>query len=241
MTIGGMRLRKGVSSINLSKLFNTGRYLTVSDIKDSYSYLGILNKNYKIYNINSLLSSKIERGKDIPDYLFDFIAEEGEVLGIANLFNNQPLYIIFKSLVSKTFLTVGDYRQIPYGIKDFINFRFGSPIILVEGIKDRDSLSSIYPYVLSVNTAGSSVFMREVLLTFTNNFILAYDNDESGNRANNYDRKVLVNKGCKVNILRHLPKIKDCGTLTDLRVKGLSYDYEYLKEYYINNINILTK
>ena len=64
--------------ITMETIFNLGRPLTSSDVRDSYTKIAVdwNLSNYRIYSIQGLVSNKIRRGEDIPDYLYDFIGEQ---------------------------------------------------------------------------------------------------------------------------------------------------------------------
>lgn len=223
-------------------MYNASRPLGVSDIRDAYSLIGAkYNQDaYRIYDVGSLIRAGIKRDQDVSSYIFDFIGEQGEVLGISNIVNGRVLFTKFKSLKEKKFLTYGPVRQIPYGLGDMKNFKYGDYIVLVEGEKDRDSLRMCYPYVCSVGTSGTGTVMREVLLTMTNRFVLYYDNDEAGQKSIWRDRKFFLSRNCQVEIGKHLEGVKDSGTIADYLYQGREYDYEYLKAYYTLQLQSLT-
>lgn len=224
---------------HMEKLYEKGVPLKAENVCDPYTNWAFANKleNYKIYNLASLIGGerKLQRGVDVPDYCFDFIAEQEECLGIANVVNGKVDYIIMKSLKEKKFLTCGDKRSVPYGIGTFKNFQFGDWLVIVEGLKDRDTLSVVYPNVIATQTAGMGSLLKEIVLSLTNRFILMYDNaslDEAGKKAFYRDRKFLESNNCQVVWGNHPDGVKDTGEIADALYKSDWYQSEYLKSYY---------
>lgn len=219
--------------VNINNLFSRGKPLTASDCVDRYTTFAFNHQltNYRMFTLESLIKSPpLVKGSDIPDYLFDLIAED-KVLGIANMVDDQALYIIFRSLKEKKFFTFGLKRPVPYGIKDFHNFQYGDPIVVVEGLKDRDAMSLIYPYTIASQTAGIGLIQYEILKTLTNNIILCFDDDESGRKAMARESRKL-SKDFTVHLMKHPQGVKDSGTMADLEVDGNFFDLEFLKTWY---------
>lgn len=101
-----------------------------------------------------------------------------------------------------------------YGLYDFEDFEFGDqPLILTEGVKDALVLKTLYPYTLSLNTAGLTISSFQFIKALTNNFILIYDNDKPGIEATERDKETLKNEGCKV--ISIIPNFKDVGKYID--------------------------
>lgn len=222
--------------LRMDEMYKRGKIITPKDITDAYTNLAYERKlsNYRMFTVQDLISgeNKIRRGKDIPDYLFDFIGEQGKVLGIGNEINGVVHSIKFKSMKEKKFLTVGEKRSLPYGIGNLPSFKYGNWLILVEGEKDRDSLAEVYPYVVCTSTAGAGVIMKEILLSLTNRFILYYDNDETGRKAVYREKKFFEEHKCQVVIGEHPPECHDPGTLADTLFKHDSFNHDFYKSFY---------
>lgn len=227
--------------MNMDALFQYGTVLSSKDIVDQYTFLAVYYKldNYRLFTLDSILKSKVTRN-DIPEYVFDFIADHGQVLGIANRFNNKVDYIIFKSLTEKKFLTAGSARALPYGVGSFSQFHYGDWIVVVEGLKDCDAMSQIYPNTVATQTAGMGTVLREVLTSMTNRFILFYDQDESGEKAYKRDFYKLRDLGCQVVKGQHPYGTKDSGEIVDTLYKGDSFQAQYLEEFYRSQITAIT-
>ena len=88
------------------------------------------------------------------------------------------------------------------------------PLIVCEGSKDCLMLKRIYPYVLSTNTSSLGL-NAPVLRNITNQFLLAYDNDEAGIDGIKRDKKILRNTGAYVESLKLHEGFKDCADYLD--------------------------
>lgn len=205
--------------------------MPVRNIVDVYTYLSSVYNlgNYRIVNLSSVLGLK-----DVPTYILKFISEENQCLGIFDSVN--PNYCILRSLKDKRFVTVGSCTQIPYGMRLFDNFKYGDLLVVVEGLKDRDSLAQIYPYTIAAQSSSLSIIAKKILELVTNNILLLYDNDDAGNKGSYRDMRyfsqnISINKG------RHPLGVKDCGTMVDILYRNNdTYTNSIYKEYYKNLI-----
>jgi hypothetical protein len=93
-----------------------------------------------------------------------------------------------------------------YGWLEFNTFRQNYPIVLTEGIKDALVIKQIYPYTLSLLTAGMTSTMLKIIRTFTDKVILCYDSDKAGHGATTRDIKSLIDVGAKVKSVKYLAK-----------------------------------
>ena len=75
-------------------------------------------------------------------------------------------------------------------------------------------LKQIYPYVLANNTSSMGV-NAQVLRNISNKFLLAYDNDESGQEGIKRDKRTLRNLGAYVESLQLHDGFKDCADYLD--------------------------
>lgn len=222
----------------LTKLFNIGRPIDKLNKSNKYLYFAYKYKfnNYKLISSGELLI----RGKDlnIPDYVKQFISIHKEALMIANIFNNQVVSIIFRTIKDeKEFIKLGYSKSLFYGLGDLDkSFKYGDPILLVEGNLDRDRMSLIYKNTLGITTSSISTSQYQLLENLTNNFILMLDNDEAGIKGSKNTFYKLKDLG-RVKILKHEPHLKDAGDLIDLEIRN-DYNLNYIIDYY--KMQILT-
>lgn len=222
----------------LTKLFNIGRPIDKLNKSNKYLYFAYKYKfnNYKLISSGELLI----RGKDlnIPDYVKQFISIHKEALMIANIFNNQVVSIIFRTIKDeKEFIKLGYSKSLFYGLGDLDkSFKYGDPILLVEGNLDRDRMSLIYKNTLGITTSSISTSQYQLLENLTNNFILMLDNDEAGIKGSKNTFYKLKDLG-RVKILKHEPHLKDAGDLIDLEIRN-DYNLNYILNYY--KMQILT-
>ena len=88
------------------------------------------------------------------------------------------------------------------------------PIIVCEGSKDCLMLKKVYPYTLANNTSSMGV-NAQILRNISNKFLLAYDNDQSGQEGIERDKSTLRNLGAYVESLQLHDGYKDCADYLD--------------------------
>lgn len=99
-----------IAFMAMQGLYARGRVLIPADVHDAYTYAGVFYgcTNYRILNLGSLLKAPpVRRGADLSEFVHNFIAESGEVLGVGNKVNGVVHFMVLKSLNEKNFLTIG--------------------------------------------------------------------------------------------------------------------------------------
>ena len=215
---------------NLKNMFNLGRLIT-EDSSFPYIHLAYKTKrqNYRLISSGELFVRG--RNLQIPDYLYQFMNFHNEALMIANIVDNKVLSIVFRSIdKNKEFMKIGTTKSTFYGLGELSeNFRYGIPILLVEGHLDRDMMTTIYPNTLAIMTNQLSKSQVEILRLLTNKFILMLDNDEAGLKGQKIAKYQL--KGCKILELKHDCYLKDAGDLVKLELTNkIKYD-EIIENY----------
>jgi len=99
--------------------------------------------------------------------------------------------------------------QLLYGFHTFKNFVYGQKIILVEGAKDAEFLSSFYPFTLAMLTDSLSVDGIKILKMLTNRVVLGLDNDPAGKRMRFVLRKRLTE--ARISVSEIIPDLQDWG------------------------------
>lgn len=202
---------------NLKKLFNLGRLI---DTDDTFPYKHFAFKhnksNYRLITSGELFI----RGKDldIPNFVYQFMNFHSEAIMIANIIHNKVISIVFRSTdKNKEFIKLGTTKSTFYGLGDLSdNFRYGEPILLVEGHLDRDMMATIYPNTLGIMTNHLSSSQIEILSYLTNKIILMFDNDEAGKLGQKNAKYRL--KNFKIMELKSYPNLKDAGDLVKLDI-----------------------
>ena len=221
---------------NLKKIFELGRVIE-SDSSNPYIHTAYKLKleNYRIITDGELLVNGLKL--DVPTYMKEFLRFHKKSLMIANIINDKIISIVLRSIdTKKEFQKIGVSKNMLYGLGQLDeNFKFGQPIILVEGHLDRDVMSELYPNVLAITTNKISNTQRDILKNLTNNFILMLDNDEAGQQGIKDAYSKL--KGCKITELKHEGKLKDAGDLAKLELSNHS-EYEWVVEHYKNKIEL---
>lgn len=215
---------------NLRKIFELGRPITEDNtfpyIHFAYKYK---KSNYRIITSGELLVRGINL--DIPQFVIQFITFHNEAIMIANIVADKVLSIVFRSTdQNKEFMKLGTTKSTFYGLGELSSdFRYGMPILLVEGHLDRDIMATIYPNTLGVMTSHLSRSQVELLTGLTNNFILMLDNDEAGREGTKHAKYVL--RGNKIYIMKHDPSLKDAGDLVKLEMYNKSKFNDIVDDY----------
>lgn len=222
-------------NFNLNKVFESGRDLERKDVLLSKYTMNAYKKdldNYRIMTLGSIINK--EWKNDIPDYIIEFLNDEGQVVSIANIVLNQVAQIQFRSLKEKKFTVLGRQTAVPYGIGQFSDdFKYGDWVVITEGTSDRDALIDIYPNTIAVLTSGLTTIQRQLIKNLTNKVILLYDNDKAGLDGMDKDSYILREKmGIKVETIDYIEDVEDPGTILEYKYEGKSFDAEHLESYF---------
>jgi len=126
---------------------------------------------------------------------------------------------------SREFFKVFRTRFICFGLANLEGFRYGEPLVLVEGVKDAQAVSLFYPYVLAYLTAQPPQLLLQVVSYLTDKVVVFVDNDAAGLRA----AKGLRKKGYHV-----VPSLyKDLGQLWE---QGGEFIKDEVKLYVLENV-----
>lgn len=209
-------------------LYNISREITEAKFdSDDYTYLTcIANLN----NFKQITSGEIVNYKDqLRAYIYNGIIDQEEVVLMFNVYKNIPYGCTIRGKKNKKFIDIGNTGGVFYGLCDMDkNFRYGDPIVIVEGPKDCETYKKVFKdkNCLAMMTSNVSTTQLEVLKGLTNNIIWAADNDKPGKDALEKFKK-FNSKDFKINILKHPDDIKDFGDLIPL----IRNDRQKLKEF----------
>lgn len=227
---GNTVVRSNEKSVNIEdyiKLYNKG--ISLNGIKP------LSNQTYKLFKASGLDIRIIHRNQTYSNaaafskinhfmlsndyfYMIPVTTIKGTIVGF-----------IIRGVVRKDYATVSrtfsSYdKQVPlmFGFdKNFQKYEEevekrgkSLPIIVCEGSKDCLMLKKYYPYVLANNTSSMGI-NAQVLRNISNKFLLAYDNDSSGQEGMKRDKKTLRNLGAYVESLKLHDGYKDCADYLD--------------------------
>ena len=220
------RISSGEKSVNINdyiKLYNEGISLdkikplsnqTYKLFKQSGVDIRIVHRN-KTYQ-NATAFSKINHFMLANDYFYmiPVTTIKGTIVGFIVRGVLRKDY----GTVSRTFSSYEKQVPLMFGFdKNFQKYeeeveKKGKclPIIVCEGSKDCIMLKQYYPYVLANNTSSMGI-NAQVLRNISNKFLLAYDNDKSGQEGIERDKKTLRNLGAYVESLKLHEGYKDCA------------------------------
>ena len=113
-----------------------------------------------------------------------------------------------------------------FGINDFIDFKYGDPVVLCEGSKDVQTIKLLYKYVIGYLTATPGQDIIDYLNSISNKILILGDADKAGRNLKWKDYL----KGIKKNFLSK----KDPGYYWDT-------DDKNEKQLLLKNIEIILK
>jgi hypothetical protein len=177
-----------------------------------------------------------------------FINDNAEVLLIPNIINNEIVDLSIKALNSKKILVYNKYMNFPYNIGNLDGFKYGDPLVLVEGIADLAGIKLIRPdlHVVALKTNDIPKGMYEFYASLTNRIILLLDNDDAAKKQISRIMARLKEKGINVENADQLDSLKDTGEIIEYIMKyKISKDelakekVQLAKEYYNAIFNLL--
>lgn len=222
-------------------LFQISRRVTEEDAnKSPYLYASY---KYGLSHIRLLTSGELAvkyKLKNLPNHVINFISEHETVIVIANIVSRYVVQVILRGFKEKGF-TVFSPSIVPfYGFGRMSpSFRYGDPIVLVEGVLDQESVRLLYPNTLSILTASLSHYQLSILENLTSSVVLCLDNDKPGVEGSAKAKYKLRGKGIHVETITLPPFMKDPGNLIEYDMSGKSYEYLTAKSFL--ETQILTK
>lgn len=224
----------------MDELYKIGRRVTSADANRS-PYLFLAHRyNLEHYRLITDGEYLVKLKSNLyPRYVTRFIKEHREVLLIFNICNDRPISVTIRSIKTKHFIDWGNTKGMLYGIGTLNrDFKYGDPIVIVEGNKDTDTMKSlIYGNTLGILTSSISEGQLNVLKNLTDNIILMLDNDEYGRKGTKKALRKL--KGSfRVTVLEHYEGLKDCGDLVDLLRENRIDDVNFIVSYYSSVIEL---
>jgi hypothetical protein len=226
--------------IDLNTLYENTEKIKQEDSRlNKYLFMGYYFKldNYRIFTYNNFLHL-LDKGYVVHPTLIDIVKKEGRCQCVFNIINNICVQVFCRSLIDRYFFSIKENLFFPYGIgmlqKDF---RYGMPLVICEGIADRDLLAHCYPNVIAVANKRLNPFQMVCVKSLTNNIILSYDNDKTGQTSFYKDSEKLKKEGFSVKLLKHINK--DAGDVVDYLMKGDTIKFDLYCKRYKNYIEFL--
>ena len=215
----------------MQELFEIGRLIT-EDSSNPYLHLAYVNKftHYKLITYGEIFIKA--RNLNMPEFVRSFIQNKNQVLMMANIISGKVVGLTFRTVEGpKDFLTWGNNRGNFYGLGQLSpDFKYGDPIVLVEGLMDCDVVKQFYPNTLAVLTATLTKNQVAVLTRLTNNVILMLDNDDAGQQGTKKSIRSIQDK-CSIRVFNHYPKLKDAGDIVKAELNK-DENYDFIVNYY---------
>lgn len=208
----------------------------------------VTNDKYVFLIKNNILKAKYIHASDIFNIdsaqLKTYVFENEKVLVFPISIDNKLISLFIKGIDTRSNPLKVNATHIPYGIDLFSNnFRYGDPIIIVEGIADLGAMKLLDP-TLNVIAMLSNSLSKEAcnfINKLTNNFVVITDNDKAGEIGFNTLRKRL--EGSNVRRVENYSYLDDPGNILDLLITYkktkdtfIKNELNIIKDYYINKI-----
>lgn len=228
-----MALQHDSTYILMSNLYNQEAITECPKIKDKYLYY---IQNYPT-QMKFISASQLLKVQDLPDFMRDYILHNGDIILIPNIINDVIHSITFRNIQGKRqFLKLGVVSPLLYNLGNLPeDFHYGTPLVLVEGNFDCDTMRTIYPYTVASLTSTLSPNQIQLISHLTNKVIIAYDNDEAGLRGYYSTSKKLRDLGLTVIKFNHYNNLKDVGDLIDIKLKD-EEEFNYIMHSYKSQI-----
>ena len=210
----------------MTKLYELGDTLKDVDNKNKYmSFMGKENCGYKYLSSFKVFNSDFK----FPEYIISYLSIHGDCIMIPNIIDDVIYSITLRNLSGKKqFLKIGNVSQFLYNLGNLPKeFHYGNTLLIVEGNFDCDYIKSMFPNTVACLTNALSNSQLDIISRLTNKVILAFDNDEAGDKGFYISKKKLEELGISVIRFKHNDSLKDFGDLYDLQFKD-SNEYEYI-------------
>lgn len=212
------------------------------------SKASLINK-YTFLIANNIIKAKYMSVSDIlsnNSKLNSYIVDKKHVLLIPNFISGNIVSMFVRGVNDSKFpLKLGD-THLPYGLDSFNkDFKYGDPIILVEGLGDYGGLKLLDPtlniIVMFSNTLPKSSY--DIIGRLTNKFIVITDNDDAGLLGFRILKKSLNKYNATVTRVENFGDMKDPGEIAEMTLKYMKTKDQFtknqlgiIKEYYLSSI-----
>lgn len=229
-TINNMTPKDEMS--NLLELIYSFGISSVANVNKNNKYVYYMNNNdsqYRYILANKLLMACSNK---LPNYLKEYLQYSGDSIMLPNIINGRLYAITFRNLNgTKQFIKLGT-AYLFYNLGNLPkDFKYGMPLLITEGNIDCDVAKLFYPYCIATMTNSLSTNQIQLLLGLTNKVIIAYDNDEAGEKG--YKNTYYKLRGFHFSVKKfiHNSNLKDFGDLIDLKMKDED-EYNYILQSY---------
>lgn len=238
-TINNMTPKDETSNL-LDLIYSLGISSAVN-INENNKYIYYMNNNdsqYRYILANKLLMTYSNK---LPNYLKEYLQYSGDSIMLPNIIKNRVYAITFRNITgTKQFIKLG-VSYLFYNLGNLPpDFKYGMPLLITEGNMDCDVGKLIYPYCIATMTNSLSTNQIQLLLGLTNRVIIAYDNDEAGEKGYKNVYYKLREFQFSVKKFIHNSNLKDFGDLIDLKMRDEN-EYNYIVHSYKIQINNLVE
>lgn len=132
-------------------------------------------------------------------------------------FHFEPFGLIFRDTSSKDFRVNNfEFKKLNFYVAEsfdlgFESFKFGSPIVLLEGLLDAECFRYLvgYPYVIAYLSSYANDYISAFIGSMTDKVMIVPDSDAAGTNNVKYTTRNLSRFGVDVKV--HITQCKDFG------------------------------
>lgn len=224
------------ASVLIDQIYNLPS-ISIPTMNNKYLYY--INNNdtpFKVVSATHILNSV----KGLPEFIIKYLITNGDCIIIPNKIGNVIYSLTCRNISGKKqFLKIGDVSHTLYGLGTLpSDFKYGKPLLLVEGNLDCEAMKEVYPYTVASLTATLSTNQLQLISHLTDKVIVAYDSDDAGIQGYHIVKRKLSDLGVTVKFFKHSINLHDAGDLIDLKMRDPD-EYNYLILSYKNQINSL--
>lgn len=224
------------TSVLIDKIYELPSVQMQTNRNKYLHYINSRDTQFKVISAAQVLNNI----KGLPDFIIEYLKRNGDCVIIPNKIGKVIYSLTCRNIQGKKqFLKIGDISHSLYGLGNIpSDFKYGTPLVLVEGNLDCEAMREVYPYTVASLTATLSTNQIQLISHLTDKVIIAYDNDDAGKDGFYIVRSKLTKLGMTIKKFNHALGLHDAGDLLDLQIKDKE-EYNYLIKSYKNQIESL--
>lgn len=213
--------------MDLEQLYNLAKPLTYTD--------AFLNK-YTFLAYNNIIEAKYLSVNNLPQLdtkLSSYIAQHSKILLFPSIIDGKiDTMVVRPMLTNGTPLTLTS-GKLPFNIGNINkDFKYGDPLILVEGLADIGGLKLIDSTlnIISFNSSALANQYYEIVASLTYNVILVPDKDKAGEISVKKTRKEFKKFNISLKVVEQFQDLKDTGDIVELLLQYTKTDNKQVKQ-----------
>lgn len=222
--------------MNLEQLYNLAKPLTSKDI--------FLNK-YTFLAYNNIIEAKYLSVNSLPQLdtkLSPYIMQHSKILLFPSKINNIIDTIVVRPMLTNgTPLTLAS-GKLPFNIGNISeDFKYGDPLILVEGLADIGGLKLIDNTlnIIAFNSSALAKQYYEIVASLTHNIILLPDKDKTGEISIRKMKREFKKFNISLKVVEQFQDLKDTGDIVELLLQYNTINNKQVKQVIKQKLNLI--